>query len=378
MSELKDRNFRNPQSNILDTKLGSFLVKKAVTVDANAATESASIEPKTVMVKCKCRSQYCVDCMPGLMVKLRERWRPALAKWKKVQMITLTVDPERFATAEECYKHVQEKRLVAETVRSLHKRGLIRSRQFAYVIEFHKNGFPHWHLLVDSNWTDHEKLKRTWKVGHVWLSPTNKFQSNDHAINYVTKYVSKIEQAFPDWVLDYSGNLRRFSTSRGLCPSEKKPRKPKVSKVKRKRVRRTPRERVSSCGSDTAVYQVDQEKWKFIETLGIEFAAVQDLTLTEAKALVSSRSAESRSSLAAMEVQSRESLREFFRCPPKQLPDVVRWIQDGGTLAGFLERNRDRCDESYRSRVIAETLLFAAGGYRWLADDQELIPEPDQ
>lgn len=165
-----------------------------------------------------------------------------MSHWKAVLMITLTVDPKRFASPEDALRHVGEKRKISELIRALVRRKLLRNREFTCTLEFHKKetgGWPHWHLLVESRFIDKHKLQEAWGVGHCWLSKHD-FKSIEHAINYATKYIVKTDEAageaaadeaageaagdeflFPDWAMDYVGNLRRFSTSRGLTKTRK-------------------------------------------------------------------------------------------------------------------------------------------------------------
>ena len=123
---------------------------------------------------------------------------------------------------------IGQKRRVAELVRALKRDNWLHSRKYVLVLELQKNGWPHYHLLVESNYVPHAELAKRWGIGHVWFSKAE-FADAGHAVNYVTKYITKTakdedEFWFPDWVLDYGGNFRRFSTSRGLVPSKRKKR----------------------------------------------------------------------------------------------------------------------------------------------------------
>ena len=175
----------------------------------------------------------------------REKLREALADWASVIMLTLTVDPSDYEGPEDAYRKIGKQRRVAETIKKLHAREAIKSRRFTQTLEFHKSGWPHWHVLVESTFVDKHLLQRLWDRGHCWVSKHD-FMSVDHAINYATKYIVKTSEEepfwFPDWVLDYSGNIRRFSTSRGLCPTRKL-KKPKHDAKPRIRIRKTARMR---------------------------------------------------------------------------------------------------------------------------------------
>ena len=195
-------------------------------------------------------------------VEWREKLRPALKCWEGVMMLTLTVNPKKFDGPQQAYELIQRKRSVSELMKKLENRRWVMSRRFVVVIEFHQNkahrGWPHWHLLVESRFVPKHGLQKLWRHGNCWFSKAD-FVDASHAVNYVTKYITKTSEDeddefwFPDWVLDFKGNFRRFSTSRGLVPSKKKGRS--VSKGG-SRIRRTGRQRAEDCWQRTNVFRV--------------------------------------------------------------------------------------------------------------------------
>ena len=165
-------------------------------------------------------------------------------------MLTLTVDPKDYASPKEAYEYVGKKRRVAETIRELKRKRLLKNAEFTVTLEFHKSGWPHWHVLIESKFVCKHKLQSAWRLGNCWVSKGD-FDDVGHAINYATKYIVKTnddeekEFLFPDWVLDYAGNVRRFSTSRGLCEPLRPKKKRDPAKKKRPRLRRTGRQRAT-------------------------------------------------------------------------------------------------------------------------------------
>lgn len=204
--------------------------------------------PRYVGCKTRCRSQFCRDCALAHCVSWREKLRPAIKHWRSVIMLTLTVDPADFDGPEAAYVHVGKKRSVSKLIQKLHRRGMIRSKEFTCTLEFHKSGWPHWHLLVDSSFVEKHELQKCWGLGHTWFS-RHKFADVGHAVNYATKYIAKTSEDdenefwFPEWVLDFKGNMRRFSTSRGLCGGVRSRKKRDDDKPKRARIRKTGRQR---------------------------------------------------------------------------------------------------------------------------------------
>ena len=173
-------------------------------------------------------------------------------------MLTLTLDQSAYRDPEDALRTVGELRRIPKMIAKLHKiaeykttksfttekaiakhakrlllrkRCKLRSREFTRTLEFHKpekGGWPHWHLLVDCKYLCKHLLQETWGLGNCWVSK-HEFANVSHAINYATKYIVKTnaesddddEFLFPEWVYDYKGNIRRFSTSHGLCPTRK-------------------------------------------------------------------------------------------------------------------------------------------------------------
>ena len=207
---------------------------------------------RTTLRACKgrCTSQFCSDCAVAHCVKWRERLRPQVGQWESVMMLTLTIDQTKFDGPREAYEYVGKKRKISELIRKLHRDKVLITKRFTATLEFQKNGWPHWHLLVESRFVPKHDLQETWGLGNCHFSKRD-FVDSSHAVNYATKYITKTSKEgdefwFPDWVLDYPGNIRRFSTSRGLCPPDRRPARKKSTGKKRERKRRTGRQR-SKC-----------------------------------------------------------------------------------------------------------------------------------
>lgn len=94
-------------------------------------------------------------------------------------------------------------------------------------------------------------------MGMVRYSKPKQFQDGRHALLYATKYVVKWpEKGFPDWVMNYKGRVRRFSTSRhfwGVMPPTNKPEKEGPT-----RPERTHAERIKLCCIHSRVLAVEE------------------------------------------------------------------------------------------------------------------------
>lgn len=215
------------------------------------------VEFKTTHFACKnrCVSQFCPDCSMSHCVAWREKLRDGIKHWRSVIMLTMTIDPKQHRDPESAFRLVQQKRRVAEMIRKLHRDGVLRTKEYTLTIEFHKNGWPHYHVLVEATFVCKHKLQESWKMGVCWVSKHD-FEGINHAINYATKYIVKTDAndgfAFPGWVLDYDGLIRRFSTSRGLCRTRDQRNRKKNTDPKKTK-RRTARDRQKQCGKTTKI-----------------------------------------------------------------------------------------------------------------------------
>lgn len=219
------------------------------------------------LLACKCKSQWCRDCATGHMVDWRHRLRPVIKGWGRVCMVTLTIDRTKWNGPQEAYEAIQKKRAVSEFVRKLIRRGLLDGPEFFYAIEFHKAGWTHWHLAVRAkritkgrwgskeHFASKDQIAKLWGHGFVHDQATPDGMSPDHAMHYLTKYISKQDVGPPIWVLDYTRNFRKFSTSHGLCA---KPRKRSRATGTTKGKRATPREVLAKCCRKTTHLEVTQ------------------------------------------------------------------------------------------------------------------------
>ncbi len=118
---------------------------------------------------------------------------PNIAKWK---FITLTIDPNKYYDEEHCYQ-----------VGNRHLRQflyLLRKEygyfEFMKKVEFHKNGYAHWHLLVSiKEKVDIAFVRKAWGKGRIDVEYVRKSHCQK-ALDYLFKYACK-SQDLPDWVL---------------------------------------------------------------------------------------------------------------------------------------------------------------------------------
>lgn len=181
----------------------------------------------------RCKCGFCGHCCTSWGIKTRMRLIPIVETFTEVQMWTLTIDPTLFESPQKAFEYLKEKRCVARLIRRLRKLGVLHSKRFFAVIEWHKSGYAHFHVLLDSTFIEKKTVQRIWdSFRPAWAGPKPKdrpgfgfvgftkrkgFASKCHAARYATKYLMKSpHDGYPEWVLDYRGQVHRYSISHGF------------------------------------------------------------------------------------------------------------------------------------------------------------------
>lgn len=239
-----------------------------------ASLENASeLRPELHLRPCNCNSVFCLKaCKMRAYCKWVDKLKPAVAAFQSVMMLTLTIDPKRFDSPLHAWQTVGKRRWIAETVQKLARRRYLFSDRWFYVLEFQKNGWPHWHLAVDSEYIPHNVLQESWGYGFTAFSKSTKPETGDHAVYYLLKYMKKNERQPPEWAMRYEGRMRLIATSRGLVPTEKRT---KSKQSKRKRKSKTIEQRTDGCGQATKLIAVvpimGGVKYKFKASFNVPF-----------------------------------------------------------------------------------------------------------
>lgn len=187
---------------------------------------------------CRCKCSFCDDCCRSWGIGVRTKVIPIVETFTRVQMWTLTIDPELFNDPRHAFVYEKSNRCISRLIKALRKLGVLHSDRWFCVIEWHKSGYAHWHLLVDASYIPKETVQAIWdSFRPSWAGPKPEnrpgfgivryskrdFASKCHAARYATKYLLKPPKSgYPDWVLDYEGQIRRHRSSRGFFPSRSK------------------------------------------------------------------------------------------------------------------------------------------------------------
>jgi hypothetical protein len=189
---------------------------RPISPDRSASLESSAtvVEKGYRICPDRCRRHACPRCGRGIGWKYRERIKLIIGAMRtfgpvRVRMWTLTVDPKQFATPEEAWEFVRDRRKLGELARAM------GWRYYVWALEFHKDEgkagdrWPHWHVAVvhRSNripFEPHARVQSRWGIGAVFYSGDAEKklrQAPEAAAYYVTKYLLKPDPAgVPKWV----------------------------------------------------------------------------------------------------------------------------------------------------------------------------------
>lgn len=203
--------------------------------------------------KCACHCVWCPDCFRHFWHdKINNKFSPF--DWRFTRQIVLTAAPSKFSSPVEAYNLIREKRLIAEFMRRL-RRGVkekigkkwvqkyapVNVLRWAWFLEWHKNGFPHYHVFVQvekegkAGMIGADFIRDSWSVGNWEME--NYFKSENHFKNVTGYYANKgyfeknkkYQGLLPDVIKDeIKSRIKRLGF---INNSEKKERREKVKVI---------------------------------------------------------------------------------------------------------------------------------------------------
>jgi len=148
---------------------------------------------------------------------------PKLPSFKHWRFLTLTLDPKKFTSAEAGYEYAKDRlRYFFQKVKN--HLGIKELRYF-WKLEFHKSGWPHWHVLLDYRQkVDINHIVRCWGNGDVDVE-----HCRDRRLPYLFKYLCKTDEDLPKWFLQYrrprvyQASMNLYAAVPTTDPVDKKP-----------------------------------------------------------------------------------------------------------------------------------------------------------
>jgi len=153
-----------------------------------------------------CKKWSCPDCGPWMARKLQRNIASAALEHRLDRMLTLTLDPKRIKTADpigHIWKTWQKFRVYLQ-------RKFKESISYVCVLELHKSGLPHLHILID-RFIPQTWISNRWeRLGGGRVVDIRKLKNLENAAWYLSKYLSK------DAMRRVPKGKRRFSKSRNI------------------------------------------------------------------------------------------------------------------------------------------------------------------
>lgn len=258
--------------------------KENNSIEQPLASET-EIPEKIVICSAGCKCGMCTKCGPQIGGEIREKMQENGHLFPRPSLLTLTVDllgtktGKGFQDAKTAFLAVNKGQYISKLLK------LMRIDTWVRVLEFQENGSPHWHILVDlppgfnmqkARKLLYKKWRDDWGVGGILdfggeQKNRDRFNDAEHAINYITKYLTKPEDSTPEWALEMR-SIRRIQASHKVPPLRRKEPKKKPMPVgedaeeteeknekREKRIARKIIERISSCGNMSLIMDFEPE-----------------------------------------------------------------------------------------------------------------------
>jgi hypothetical protein len=148
--------------------------------------------------------------------------------WKHVREVMLSVDRGKFHDAEDCNRKISSWRGIGEFIKNLARTDGVKIVDWIAFKEWHRDGFPHWHILIETEDEGREgmigakRIRERWPHG-IWV--TEKFiESQEHWNNLVGYfdrhgYFEKgkgYQGKLPEWAMKSTHKkMKRWISKRG-------------------------------------------------------------------------------------------------------------------------------------------------------------------
>ncbi len=223
--------------------------------------------------KHRCARSWCTDCFKGYIAPLIAT-RLRGFNWRSVRHIVLTIDPDKYNGPEEAFNEVAKKRAIAELCRNIERTHGREINDWIRLLEWHSNGFPHWHLIVEMSvqgraaQIGQDIIHHYWPYGKI---VREKYVESEHHWDNICGYLQKKgyltggegkthQLVLPDWLADSTKKIPRYSSMRKPSGdrSAKRNKEGKVEGIGKpfklsNETRKTHKIALAECGSKTKV-----------------------------------------------------------------------------------------------------------------------------
>src|SRR5439155_15380978 len=166
-------------------------------------------DSKTQFHRLKCKCWGCSQCGPRRAKRYRYGIRSVAEQLKLQRFITLTLDPEKIEG--DPVDHLRE---TFNKLRTYLRRKFGSAPKYIAVLEFHENGRPHLHVLID-RFIEQAWLSAAWEAIGGGRIVDIRFVDLHRVSHYLSKYLTV------DLLLSAPKGVRRVTCSRGIVLLEK-------------------------------------------------------------------------------------------------------------------------------------------------------------
>lgn len=217
---------------------------------------------------CVCRSAWCEHCSKNCATSDTIRDRLSNMRWDQVRQVVLTVSRE--TPPEVAMESIRKNRAIPKLIKNL---GL-KDKRWLWVLEFHADGYPHWHLFIENKrgragMIGKDRIQTLWKRGNVWESyPKDRkhwgaITGYHRKTGYFAGETKAHQLVLPEYLIDQS-RVRKFGSNfkletKGRVDREKvsSTEKPGLSipvpAKPRKRAQKSYRTRINACNTTCKV-----------------------------------------------------------------------------------------------------------------------------
>ena len=167
------------------------------------------LDGKTQFQRLKCKCWGCSQCGPRRAKRYRHGIRAVAEQLKLQRFITLTLDPENIEG--DPVAHLRE---TFNKLRTYLRRKFGSAPKYIAVLEFHDNGKPHLHVLID-RFIEQAWLSAAWEAIGGGRIVDIRFVDLHRVSHYLAKYLTV------DLLLSAPKGVRRVTCSRGIVLLEK-------------------------------------------------------------------------------------------------------------------------------------------------------------
>jgi len=201
--------------------MASILVKKNIITRNGCCGGWKDVKVKVIGRRSRCKSNWCPLC--GKRSVKRFAGKLSELDWRSVRQTVLTIDRAKFTGPKDAYEYVSGGKKLSEYVKALRRSG-IDVRGYAWALEWHADGFPHWHVFIDvgksgrRGMIGNELLLRAWSIGAVRES----YFKDERHFKKLTDYFDKNgyferkkghQSILPGWALRERSIIRRCGGS---------------------------------------------------------------------------------------------------------------------------------------------------------------------